>query len=209
MKSSRRCAAATENRIRTAGFSLVELLVTLAILLILATMMYGFGSRSNQMAQKKKCQANLLKMYVALQIYSNDSAGKCPLATNARTSEEALDVLVPRYSADTAIFLCPGSKDRALPAGESLRQGRISYAYYMGRTVADGGSVLASDRQVNTAAKAEGQLVFSANGKFPGNNHHRYGGNFLFGDGSTKSSPAATPFPLPLGTNVVLLNPKP
>lgn len=94
MKSSRRCAAATENRIRAAGFSLVELLVTLAILLILATMMCGFGSRSNQMAQKKKCQANLLKMYVALQIYSNDSAGKFPLATNARTSEEALEVLV-------------------------------------------------------------------------------------------------------------------
>jgi len=209
MKPIRRCAFSTENQDRAGGFSLIELLVTLAILLILVTMIFGFGSRRNQTAQKTKCQANLQKMYVALQIYSNEHAGKFPLVTNAHTSEDALDVLVPRYTADTAVFICPGSKDRPLPAGASLRRGRISYAYYMGRSIADGGSVLASDRQVNTEAKLSGQPVFSQDGKFPGNNHHRYGGNFLFGDGNTQSSQALSRRPLPLGTNVVLLNPKP
>ncbi len=185
------------------------MLISLTIMIILFTMMYGFGSRSNQMAQKKQCQTNLQKMYIALQIYANDSAGRFPVVTNAPTSEAALDVLIPRYSADTAIFVCPGSKDSALPAGESLRKGRISYAYYMGRTSSDGERVLASDKQVDTQAKLAGDKVFSETGKFPGNNHHKYGGTFLFCDGGMKSSPAVAAIALPLATNVVLLNPKP
>ncbi|MFO1512068.1 MAG: type II secretion system protein [Verrucomicrobiota bacterium] len=209
MKPARPCADLIAKAVRAGGFSLIEMLVTVTIMLILFTMMYGFGSRSNQLAQKKKCQANLQKMYIALQIYSNDSGGKFPVITNARTSEEPLDMLVPRYSSDTAIFVCPGSKDRALPAGESLRKGRISYAYYMGRRAAETESVLASDKQVDARAKDAGQQVFSENGKSPGNNHHKYGGTFLFCDGGMKSSPATSAIALPLGTNVVLLNPKP
>ena len=99
--------------------------------------------------------------------------------------------------------------DSALPAGESLRKGRISYAYYMGRTAADGELVLASDKQVDTQAKRAGDKVFSDSGKVPGNNHHKFGGTFLFCDGGIKSSPSAASIPLPLATNVVLLNPKP
>jgi prepilin-type N-terminal cleavage/methylation domain-containing protein len=208
MKPSRPGAAPIAKAVHAQGFSLIEMLISVTIILILFTMMYGFGSRSNQRAQKKKCQANLQKMYVALQIYANDSAGKFPVVTNARSSEDALDVLVPRYSADTAIFVCPGSKDSALPAGESLRKGRISYAYYMGRRGSDADSVLLSDKQVDSQAKDAGQPVFSANGKPPGNNHHKYGGTFLFCDGGMKSSPAAAAIALPLATNVVLLNPK-
>jgi prepilin-type N-terminal cleavage/methylation domain-containing protein len=209
MKPSRPCARLNAKADSFPGFSLIEMLISLTIVLILFTMMYGFGSRSNQMNQKKKCQANLQKMYISLQIYANDSTGKFPVVTNARSSEEPLDLLVPRYSSDTAIFICPGSKDSPLPAGESLRKGRISYACYMGRTASEGESVLASDKQVNTQAKDAGQQVFSANGKSPGNNHHKYGGTFLFCDGGMKSSPPASAIALPLGTNVVLLNPKP
>lgn len=209
MKPIRPGARPTANPVRAGGFSLIELLITLTIMLILFTMMYGFGSRNNQMQQKKKCQANLQKIYVGLQIYANDSAGQFPVVTNARSSEDALDVLVPRYSSDTTIFVCPGSKDSPLPAGESLRQGRISYAYYMGHRSSESESVLLSDKQVDAQAKAPGQKVFSENGKSPGNNHHKYGGTFLFCDGNMKTSPSASPIALPLSTNIVLLNPKP
>lgn len=209
MKPIRRRAGLIASPVRADGFSLIEMLISLAILLILFTMLYGFGSRSHQLNQKKKCQGNLQKLYIALQLYSNDSGGSFPAVTNARSSEDALDVLVPRYCSDTAVFICPGSKDRPLPAGESLRQGRISYAYYMGRTVTDGEAVLASDKQVDTLAKRAGDKVFSDDGKSPGNNHHQYGGTFLYCDGGMKSSPAASSIALPLGTNVVLLNPKP
>jgi prepilin-type N-terminal cleavage/methylation domain-containing protein len=196
-------------RCRAGGFSLIELVIVLAIILVLYAMYFGYGSGQNQVQQKKKCSVNLQKIYVAMQIYANDTAGRFPVVSTARTAEEALAVLVPRYAADTAIFVCPGSQDSPLPPGDSLTKGRISYAYYMGHSVSNPPAVLLSDRQVNSLAKAAGQDVFSATGKVPGNNHHKYGGNLLACDGSVSSSAAVAAFPLPLPTNVVLLNPKP
>ena len=175
-------------------------------------MMYSFGSARRQKTQKALCQDNLQKIYIALQIYAKDENGRLPTVTNAETSEAPLDLLVPRYSADTSIFICPGGRDSARPAGASLQQGKISYAYYMGRRLDDpaaAGWPLLTDRQVNPSAKLKGDQVFSLDGAPPGNNHHKYGGNFLMGDGSVVGSDPAAPFDLLLSTNVVLLNPKP
>ena len=191
------------------GFSLIEMLISLAIMLILFTMMFGFGSRRNQLTKKERCQANLQKLYISLQIYANEHADWFPRQTNAVTSEDALNVLVPRYAADASIFVCPGSKDKPLPPGAALQGGRISYAYYMGRRQADAGLPLMSDRQVDTKPKVVHTQVFSDDGKKPANNHHKYGGAFLLCDGSTRSSGPTAPMALPLGPNIVLLNPKP
>lgn len=194
---------------RSGGFSLIELLISLAIIIILCVMMFGFGSRKNQMTKKQKCQANLQKLYISLQIYANEQADWFPRNTNAVTSEEVLDVLVPQYAADSALFICPGSKDSELSPGASLKSGRISYAYYMGRKQSDAVAPLLSDRQVDTKPKVAHTQVFSDDGKKPANNHHKYGGVFLFTDGNTQLSSADAPVALPLGTNVILLNPKP
>ncbi len=197
-----RCPAQT-------GFSLVELLITLTLMLIMTTMMWGFGSANRQRAEKKACQQNLSKIYLAMQIYANDYAGRFPEDTNAETSEAALDVLVPRYTVDTSIFVCPGGRDSALPEGVSFRKRKISYAYYMGAHLNDAQQALMSDRQVNTLPKNAGDYAFSTTGKPPGNNHHKYGGNFLFGDGHMEMTPPQVPFSLAVTQGVVLLNPKP
>jgi len=47
---------------------------------------------------------------VALQIYAGDFSGRLPAVTNAPTSEAPLSLLVPRYTVDTSIFICPGGK---------------------------------------------------------------------------------------------------
>ena len=192
-----------------AGFSLVELLIVLALMIIMTTMMWGFGSASRQRAEKKACQQNLSKIYLAMQIYANDFGGKFPETNGVPTSEEVLCVLVPRYTVDTSIFICPGGRDSALPEGVSFRKRKISYAYYMGARLNDAQQVLMSDRQVNTLAKNAGDYAFSTTGKPPGNNHHKYGGNFLFGDGHMEMTPPQVPFSLPIPQGVVLLNPRP
>jgi len=192
-----------------AGFSLIELLITLALIIVMTVMFFGFGSASHQRSQKKLCADNLQKIYLAMQIYANDFGGRLPQNTNAATSEPVLDELVPRYTADTSIFICPGGRDPQIPSGEPLAKHKISYAYYMGRRLDIPQSVLMSDRQVDTQPKAAGEFVFSPNGKPPGNNHHKYGGNFLLGDGSVQPSPAQLTFSLPASPGVVLLNPKP
>lgn len=194
------------DRAYSQAFSLLELLVTVAIILILTTMYWGSNSPSRQKQLKSACQKNLQTMHVALQIFANDHGGKFPETAGARTSEEALDELVPRYTADTSIFICPASKDSALPAGESILKRRISYAYYMGRR-SDSTLALMSDRQVDVQAKTPGQAAFSITGKGPGSNHGKSGGNFLFCDGRVEWSPVQIPFSIVLTQGVVLLNP--
>ena len=197
------------NRNAPAGFTLVEMLVTLALMCIMAVMLYGFGSARHQRTQKELCHDNLQKIYLAMQIYANDFGGKLPLNTNAVTSEAVLNELVPRYTADTSIFICPGGRDSQIPSGEPLTKHKISYAYYMGRRLDTPQNFLMSDRQVDTQPKVTGEYVFSPNGRSPGNNHHKYGGNLLMGDGSVQPSRAQLTFSLAVPPGVVLLNPKP
>lgn len=190
-----------------AGFSLIELLVAAAIILILTTLYFGPNNANRQQALKRACQKNLEKVYVSMEIYANEHGGKFPEAPAARTSGEVLDLLVPKYTSDTSPFVCPGSKDPELPAGESIRSRTISYAYYMGRYLTNGQQVLMSDRQVDTGPKAAGQALFSTTGKGPGSNHRKFGGNLLFDDGHCEMSPALAPFDLALTNGERLLNP--
>jgi prepilin-type processing-associated H-X9-DG protein len=193
----------------SAGFSLIELFVVLALMIVITTMMWGFGSESRQHAAQRACRQNLEKIYVAMQIYANDFAGRLPASTNAQTSEEPLGLLVPHYTVDTSIFICPGGKDAPLPSGVSFAGRKISYAYYLSQHLGDAQQPLMSDQQVNTMPKRAGDPVFSTDGKPPGNNHSKYGGNFLFGDGHADLTPPQLSFSLVTTQGVVLLNPKP
>jgi len=191
-----------------AGRSMIELLAVVAILLLLFVLYWGPRTgRNREREAQKDCQTHLQKIYMAMEIYANDHAGSFPILTGAVTSAEALDALVPRYTVDTAVFVCPGSKDTPPSAGESFRRHKISYAYYMGRRATEGQQVLMSDRQVDTRAKAAGEYAFSSTGKPPGNNHDKLGGNLLFCDGRTEATPPRLAFPLTLTQGVVLLNP--
>jgi prepilin-type processing-associated H-X9-DG protein/prepilin-type N-terminal cleavage/methylation domain-containing protein len=204
-----KCPVVSRSKTRPAGqfaFSLLELLLTVVIILILTTLYWSPSRRSRQRALQTVCENNLQKLFIAMNIYATDHAGRFPVVAGARTSADALDPLVPRYTSDTSIFICPGSKDSAPPGGESIRKRTISYAYYMGRTTTNQ-QVLITDRQIDTQPKAAGQLVFSPDGKPPGNNHRQFGGNFLFCDGHVELSSPKTGIALDLKPGEALLNP--
>ena len=117
---------------------MIELLCVVAILLLVFMLYWGPSTSQNREREaQKECQTHLQKIYMAMDIYANDHAGRFPVLTGAVTSAEALDALVPRYTVDTAEFVCPGTKVAPLAAGESFRQQKISYAYYMGRRAAE------------------------------------------------------------------------
>lgn len=191
------------------AFSLIEMLVTLALIIVMGVLLYGHGAGGQQLRRKQSCQKNLQNLYVALQIYASDHNELFPLVVGAQSSEAPLSLLFPRYTSSTEPFICPASKDRQLPEGEPIGDQKISYAYYMGRRLTDTTEVLVSDAQVNTLPKQQGEQVYSPDGKKPANNHHKFGGNFVFCDGRTEMSFAKAPFSLSLTQGVVLLNPKP
>ena len=84
------------------------------------------------------------------------SKARCRNDTNAVTSEDVLEELVPKYTADTTIFICPGGRDSQIPSGEPLRNHKISYAYFMGRRL-DASAIAAAVRPADQCrAEARG-----------------------------------------------------
>jgi prepilin-type N-terminal cleavage/methylation domain-containing protein len=192
----------------SAGFSLLELLVVLALLVILTVMSTGRFSSSARRTELAHCQGNLQKIYLALSLYRNDN-GVLPVLKDAPDPAAALSLLIPKSTTVTEIFICPGSRDQALPEGESFAHRRISYAYYMGRgSNDDPGEVLFSDWQVNNAPKRAGQQIFSFDGKKPGNNHHSDGGNLVSCGGAVSGSGPKAARDLLFPSSVRLLNPQ-
>ena len=192
------------------AFSLLELLIVITIIFVLYTLYLSGGSKGYQMRQLKNCEKNLETVYIALQTWANDYSNSFPTLATAQTSEAPLSLLIPRYTTGTEFFTCPGSKDSKLPDAQPFANRRISYAYYMGHTSKDGADQpLLSDRQVDTNSKTAGQPLFSLNGKKPGNNHDKYGGNVMFCDGNVQSSPPTAAFNLTNAPGIALLNPRP
>jgi len=193
-----------------AGFSMIELLAVIAIILIMFTLYFKGSNSDAHRTQLAACEKNLEQIYVALKTFASDNNEKYPVVPGAQTSEAPLSLLVPRYTSVTEIFICPASGDRKLPEAASFERRKISYAYCMGRTTADGADVvLMSDAQINTLPKSAGRPLFSRDGKGPGRNHGANGGNLLFGDGQVRSSAPKADAAVTLPPGVVLLNPKP
>jgi type II secretory pathway pseudopilin PulG len=161
------------------AFSLLELILVLAIVLILTVL---GASRMTTSARKRglaACGGNLQKIYLALGFYGNDN-GAYPILAEAQTSAGPLSLLVPKGTTDTQIFICPASGNKPLPESEPFGNSRISYDYYMGRpTNSNPQDILLSDWQVDSLPKKKGSLLFSPDGTKPGNNHEADGGNLL------------------------------
>ena len=190
------------------GFSLLELLCTIAILTILTVLITTHGGASAQKKARVACEANLEKVSLALSLFQSDHHGSWPFLSGATNSEIVLSLLVPQCTTETAIFICPGSKDPALPEGQAFAGGIISYAYYMGRpTNDDPGAVIVTDRQVNAGPKTPGQPLFSGTGRPPGNNHGKTGGNLLLDNGAVQFSGPIAARDFPLNGQLRLLNP--
>jgi len=205
-----RNARAADRRSRDAAFSLVELLIVLALMIIMYFMLYSSGSRSYQRRQQATCRQNLQFIHLALQMYASDQANRYPAAQGAATSEAPLSLLVPRYTARTDIFICPGSGHRKLPDAQPFAQRKISYAYLMGLTNdAPADQWLMSDAQAHLRPKDVGEVLFALEKNQTGNNHRQFGGNLLFCDGRTEFSPSLASSRLAVPTNTVPLNPKP
>lgn len=194
---------------RAAAFSLIELLLVLAIILVVLFMSSDGYFKERARARMKACARNLADQYVALQTYANDHDGAFPVATNATSPSEPFSLLIPKYTTQTEFWICPGSGDSALKPAVPFAGRKISYAYYMGwrQNKAPSDAILASDEQVDSQPKIRQQLVFSPDGKGAGNNHGADGGNYLRVDGSQGKSPSHASVPFPLPEDVTLLNP--
>lgn len=192
-----------------AGFSLIELLVVTVILLVLYALAWGPTKRHLQERRKAECAARMGQLYLALELYAHEHDGAYPNIPGASTSDQPLNGLVPQYTSDTQLFICPG-ESITLPQAASIAGHRISYAYYMGERSSGSDSFpLVSDSQLSTrAVKASGEKLFAEKQGWPGGNHPGLGGNILFTDGHTETTGLQLERALAPQSGAILLNPR-
>ena len=106
---------------RLRGFSLVELLIVMALVTCAYAFMFGPGTAWSQGRAKAQCARQLQQMHAALTLFAAEHDGAFPASGDARASEPALSQLVPLYTTDTTIFICPGSGHSGLPGALGLR----------------------------------------------------------------------------------------
>ncbi len=69
------------NKQRFSGFTLIEMLVVIAIILVLAAMMFPVLSKAREAARSTRCISNLRQLQLAVMNYVN--GGNVPLATSS------------------------------------------------------------------------------------------------------------------------------
>lgn len=122
-------------RSRTAGFSLSELLVVIAVILILLSLLSVGVSRSYTEAERLQCQQNLEQLGLACQMWSNEHDGHELAAVDTTTGRSTLwfKALAPYLSktggaAETVTVLnCPQVADR-LPGAGGGDGGEVSWS---------------------------------------------------------------------------------
>ena len=83
------------------GFTLLELLIVVAIVGVVAALLLGAAARAKAKAQQAACQSNLRQLALAMRMYQDDSAGRFPV-TPGWTKK-----LLPYVSGQ--IFQCPSN----------------------------------------------------------------------------------------------------
>ena len=88
---------------KRSGFTIIELLVVLSVILILLTVVTPAVSKAKEKANKTICINNLRQISVALTMYANENDGKFPPDGAKKWSQ----YLSPDYIKDNKTFDCP------------------------------------------------------------------------------------------------------
>ena len=121
---------------RKRGFTLVEMLVVIAVIVVLMAILFPVFSRVRAHARKVKCISNLEQIALALKKYQEDYNGRFPpppVFVNGRYYG-GISALYPDYIDNTEIFSCPDDID-----GKSAQAQQVRYSSYNGKATNAGG----------------------------------------------------------------------
>lgn len=142
-------------RNRTPAFTLVELLVAIAIIGVLAGLLFTAGTATRAKSKALVCQSNLRQMGVALRLYESDHKGRLPSSSHLRaadgTSLSWINTLAA-YLGPDFIGRCPSVPDH--PA-------KVTYALNDLLTDASGEGMLVASLRNPSATFAIGEIALN------------------------------------------------
>jgi prepilin-type N-terminal cleavage/methylation domain-containing protein/prepilin-type processing-associated H-X9-DG protein len=94
------------------AFTLLELLVVLAIVVILASLLLPAISRTKETGRSAVCLNNLHQIGLGLQLYVQDNENRLPVMYDRPTNNipmpgKSMDVVLAQTLGTTAVFRCP------------------------------------------------------------------------------------------------------
>ena len=149
------------NRKLRAGFTLIELVVVISIILILAAMLLPVFERAVKAAEATSCLANVRNLALASQLYISDYDGRLPpalLDLPDSTQQNCWDVLLLPYVGSRQIYLCPVDEN---PTAGPAYTNSVTHSYGINLDVAMvGGYPGASLRSTQIPRPCETILFF-------------------------------------------------
>ncbi len=176
------------------GFTLIEVLIVIFIMIILAGILLPALSRARESSRKTQCASNLKQIGLGLTMYSNENNEMFP--TGGASAMEDLNTLYPAYVSERKVFKCPSDSlfvtpaaNAGITAGTAFDKDECSYGYDNTHSPSDDpGVAIAGDRPSNTADNVPDTTLNSPNhggtvnavgtADVPG-----YGQNMLYIDG--------------------------
>ena len=114
------------------GFTLIELLFFIAIIAILAAILFPVFGRARENARRSSCQGNLKQIGLGLQMYIQDYDEVSPNAYHYNgTTQVSWRQIIQPYTKSTQVVLCPSNPENdteAAPAMLSYPAVNASYA---------------------------------------------------------------------------------
>jgi len=164
------------------GFSFIEMVISMAVVVVLASLMLGSTDASARRRKLANCLDKMQKLQLSMALHAKEHDGAFPSIESATKSGDALKLLVPTYTTDESLLTCEGG----------------GYSYAMGLKSGDVG-MLVADRLEFTKSRT---LVFPEAG-----NHRGKCGNILFADGHAEQFATKAPRNLRVPLHATLLNP--
>lgn len=187
---------------RARGFTLVELLVVMAIIGVMAGMVMPQIAKSMEKIRRTACSNNLRQIGLALHAYAQDNDGRYPFTGSVGDSaNKHFALLFPRWINTEVVFVCKSAATRGYRADgvsegsstggartDTLKAGENCYAYAFGL-----GGPNTEDWPLACDQLAEASMAAPRWAKQGfGGNHTDDGGNVLYLDGHVDFLQAGT-----------------
>jgi prepilin-type N-terminal cleavage/methylation domain-containing protein/prepilin-type processing-associated H-X9-DG protein len=139
-----------KNNFKKRGFTLIELLIVIAIIAILAAILFPVFGRARENARRSSCQSNLKQMGLGFMQYTQDYDEKLPsgfIFSGGTSAGTGWAGEIYPYVKSQQIFVCPSDDNRAAS--------KISYSANRNilATAGDYGGISGATARLNATAK--------------------------------------------------------